>query len=34
MKKTILILFALVTAFSAAAQTVEGSWTGKLDVMG
>lgn len=34
MKKTILILFALIMAFSAAAQTVEGSWTGKLDVMG
>lgn len=34
MKKTIFILFALVTALSAIAQTVEGSWTGKLDVMG
>ncbi len=34
MKKTIFLLFALVTAFTATAQTIEGSWTGKLDVMG
>ena len=34
MKKTILILFTLVAALSVTAQTVEGSWTGKLDVMG
>lgn len=34
MKKTIILLFALFTAFTATAQTVEGSWTGKLDVMG
>lgn len=34
MKRTIFILFALVTMLSATAQTVEGSWTGKLDVMG
>ena len=34
MKRTIFILFALVTVLSAIAQTVEGSWTGKLDVMG
>lgn len=34
MKKTIILLFALVTAFTATAQTIEGSWTGKLDVMG
>ena len=34
MKKTIILLFALITAFTATAQTIEGSWTGKLDVMG
>lgn len=34
MKRIIFILFALVTMLSATAQTVEGSWTGKLDVMG
>lgn len=34
MKRTIFILFSLVTVLSAMAQTVEGSWTGKLDVMG
>ena len=34
MKRTISILFALVTVLSATAQTLEGSWTGKLDVMG
>ena len=34
MKKAILFLITLFAAVLASAQTVEGSWTGKLNVMG
>ena len=34
MKRTIFILCALFTTFTIMAQTLDGNWTGKLNVMG